>query len=83
MNDEVVAPGPPRHWHVSEAGRDGREGSAEQPVHTIQFAVDRARPGHTVIIHPGLYPDPVRFTKHYALYSREARVFEFRIACAV
>ena len=54
---------PARQWHVSETGRDGRDGSAEQPVRTIQFAVDRARPGDTIIVHPGLYPDPVRITR--------------------
>jgi hypothetical protein len=55
--------GPPRRWHVSETGRDGRDGSAGQPVRTVQFAVDRAKPGDTIILHPGFYPDPVRITR--------------------
>ena len=54
---------PPRQWHVSEQGRDGADGSLEQPVRTIQFAVDRARPGDTILVHPGLYPAPVRITR--------------------
>lgn len=54
---------PPREWHVSETGRDGREGSAGQPVRTIQFAVDRAQPGDAIVVHPGLYADPVRITR--------------------
>ena len=56
-------PRPPREWHVSETGHDGRDGSAGQPVRTIQFAVDRARPGDTIVVHPGLYADPVRITR--------------------
>ena len=55
--------GPPREWHVSETGRDGRDGSAGQPVRTIQFAVDRAKPGDTIVVHAGLYADPVRITR--------------------
>jgi hypothetical protein len=55
--------GPPREWHVHEKGRDGAEGSLEEPVRTIQYAVDRAGPGDTILIHPGLYPEPVRITR--------------------
>ena len=53
----------PREWHVSESGRDGRDATAERPVKTIQFAVDRALPGDTIIVHPGLYPEPVAITR--------------------
>jgi hypothetical protein len=62
-DNEFAGLGPPREWHVSETGRDGRDGSGEAPVRTIQFAVDRAKPGDTIIIHPGVYPDPVRITR--------------------
>jgi parallel beta-helix repeat protein len=61
--DTAIAFGPGRQWHVSETGRDGAEGSVEQPVRTIQFAVERARPGDVIIVHPGIYPDPVRVTR--------------------
>jgi hypothetical protein len=54
---------PGRHWHVSETGRDGGDGSDKQPVRTIQFAVDRARPGDTIIVRPGIYPEPVRIRR--------------------
>ena len=47
----------------AKRGRDGRDGSAGQPVRTIQFAVDRAKPGDTIIVHPGLYAEPVRITR--------------------
>lgn len=63
IGDAQLDLGPPREWHVSETGRDGRNGSAGQPVRTIQFAVDRAKPGDTIVVHPGLYADPVRVTR--------------------
>ena len=63
VGDAPLDLGPPREWHVSENGRDGRDGSVLQPVRTIQFAVDRAKPGDTIILHPGFYPDPVRITR--------------------
>jgi Right handed beta helix region/Periplasmic copper-binding protein (NosD) len=61
--DSPIDFGPGRQWHVSEKGRDGLDGSAGQPVRTIQFAVDRARPGDTIIVHAGVYPDPVHIMR--------------------
>ena len=58
-----VAATPPREWHVAEDGVDGRKGTATEPVRTVQFAVDRARPGDTITVHPGLYPEPVRIRR--------------------
>jgi hypothetical protein len=55
--------GTPREWHVSEKGRDGREGTLQNPVKTIQFAVDRARPGDSIIVDAGVYPEPVVLTR--------------------
>ena len=52
----------PREWHVSPSGRDGSEATDASPVRTIQFAVDRAGPGDTILLHPGIYSDPVRIT---------------------
>jgi hypothetical protein len=63
LGDAKLDFGPPRQWHVSETGRDGRDGAAGQSVRTIQFAVDRAKPGDTIVVHPGLYADPVRITR--------------------
>jgi hypothetical protein len=63
IGDATLDFGPPREWHVSENGRDGGEGSKDNPVRTIQFAVDRARPGDTILVHPGLYPEPVRISR--------------------
>jgi len=63
VGDAKLDLGPPRQWHISETGRDGRDGTAAQPVRTIQFAVDRAKPGDTIVVHPGLYADPVRITR--------------------
>jgi nitrous oxidase accessory protein NosD len=76
VGDAPLDLGPARQWHVSESGRDGRDGSAEQPVRTIQFAVDRAKPGDTIILQPGFYPEPVRIarggTKDHPLVVRAA-----------
>jgi len=63
VGESQIQFGPSRQWHVSEKGRDGADGSAEQPARTIQFAVDRSRPGDTVIVHPGIYPEPIRITR--------------------
>ena len=52
-----------RTWHVSPGGRNGADGGPDAPVRTIQYAVDRARPGDTILLHPGLYDDPVRFAR--------------------
>jgi hypothetical protein len=52
-----------REWHVSERGREGAEGSLEDPVLSIQFAIDRARPGDVITVHPGVYPHPVHITR--------------------
>lgn len=54
---------PPRDWHVSPSGRDGAAGTAAAPLRTTQVAVDRAGPGDTILLHPGLYPDPIRITR--------------------
>lgn len=48
-----------KEWHVSSKGTDGNDGSLTHPVKTIQYAVDRAWPGDTIIIHNGIYPEPV------------------------
>jgi hypothetical protein len=63
VGDAPLHLGEPREWHVSESGRDGRSGSPDQPLRTIQLAVDRARPGDTIVVHPGLYSDPVRISR--------------------
>ena len=52
--------GEPRLWHVDPRGRDGAEGSSASPLRTAQAAIDRAHPGDTVVLHPGIYPGPVR-----------------------
>jgi nitrous oxidase accessory protein NosD len=52
----------PREWHVSPSGRDGAGGSADAPIRTIQRAVDRAVPGDTILLHPGIYSEPVKIT---------------------
>lgn len=53
----------PRSWHVAVEGKDGVEGTEQAPVRTLQDAVDRAAPGDTILVGPGLYTDPVRFSR--------------------
>lgn len=52
----------PRDWHVSPTGRDGSAGTEAAPVRTVQFAVDRSGPGDTILLHPGIYTDPIRIS---------------------
>jgi len=63
IGDAKLDLGPPREWHVSSDGRDGFAGTEDKPVQTVQFAVDRAKPGDSVILHPGFYPEPIRLTR--------------------
>jgi hypothetical protein len=58
LDPQAGAP-PPRVWHVSPAGRDGADGTEAAPVRTIQHAADHVRPGDTVLLAPGIYPEPV------------------------
>jgi len=52
----AVVRGPARSVFVATTGEDapGR-GSREQPVRTLQYAVDRALPGDRVVLLPGVY----------------------------
>lgn len=53
--------GEPKTWYVSNGGLDqvGR-GQKNTPYQNIQYAVDRALPGDTVLISSGLYTQSVR-----------------------
>src|SRR5688572_25000698 len=62
-SEHVIPKLPVREWHVAEKGRDGSLGTLEQPLQTIQLAVERARPGDQIIVHPGVYPNPVKITR--------------------
>jgi len=57
---EAPETGEARAWHVDPGGREGAAGTAGAPLRTIQAAVDRARPGDTILLHPGLYTESVR-----------------------
>ena len=55
--------GASRTIHVSPVGNDAENaGAAGKPWRTIQFAVDRALPGDRVVLHDGLYAEPVSIT---------------------
>jgi parallel beta-helix repeat protein len=45
----------PRTLHVASDGNDAADGSPEQPMATIQAAIDVAAPGSTVVVGPGAY----------------------------
>ncbi|MBR5970008.1 MAG: right-handed parallel beta-helix repeat-containing protein [Lachnospiraceae bacterium] len=49
--------------HVNSRAKRGGDGSARQPYRTISEAAYAARPGDTVLVHPGLYREEVRL-KH-------------------
>jgi hypothetical protein len=47
---------PTREIHVDPAAKDGGDGSAAHPFTSLRGAVDAAKPGTAVILHPGHYP---------------------------
>jgi len=60
-NDIYIRPG--RTLHVSAAGADSNPGSAESPWRSIQYAIDRAEPGDTILVHGGVYNEIVLITR--------------------
>jgi hypothetical protein len=58
----VELTGGPRTLYVAPHGRDTNPGTAEKPWRTLQYAVDRALPGDTILLQPGLYDQPTRLT---------------------
>jgi hypothetical protein len=49
-------------WHVSPSGTNIAAGTAEQPFRWIRRAAAAARPGDTVLVASGRYPEEVRLT---------------------
>ena len=49
--------------HVDPSGSDSAPGTADRPWKTAQKAVDSLAPGETAIMHAGVYPDPVSWTR--------------------
>lgn len=46
-----------RVLHVAPGGSDEGSGSRSRPFRTIQHALDQLRPGDSVVVAPGTYPD--------------------------
>ena len=46
-------------WNVSADGDDSNPGTPEKPFRTISRGSDVARPGDTVLVHPGVYRERV------------------------
>lgn len=56
IEGEFQLQGPTREWYISADGEnDETGGTAENPWATLQYGVDRALPGDTVVIMPGIY----------------------------
>lgn len=52
---------PPQTYHVAPDGDDSNDGlSASAPLRTINHAANLVRPGDTVVVAPGTYPEQVR-----------------------
>lgn len=63
INFKKIKAPPIRKWYVSPNGADGRNGSINQPVKRIQYAINRVRPGDTIVVLPGLYTEPIKITQ--------------------
>jgi len=48
-----------REYHVATSGDDARDGTAAQPLRTIQAAADRAQPGDVITVHEGVYRERI------------------------
>lgn len=56
IKGEFQLQGSAREWHISPDGEDVESrGRAKNPWATLQYAVDRALPGDTILIMPGIY----------------------------
>jgi parallel beta-helix repeat protein len=53
----------PGTYYVSLQGNNTNTGSENQPWQTIQFAVNQAIPGDTIIVHAGTYQENVHITR--------------------
>lgn len=47
--------------HVSRDGSDDNPGTEDEPLSSIQTAVERVEPGQTIYVHPGEYVESVAF----------------------
>ena len=59
---EPQPPPPRRVRHVSSASRHG-PGTESQPFATVLEADQAAQPGDLILVHKGIYPGPIRFTR--------------------
>ncbi|MEM7321589.1 MAG: right-handed parallel beta-helix repeat-containing protein [Actinomycetota bacterium] len=59
------APPPPDAIHVATDGDDGGSGTADQPLATLNRAVDLVQPGQTVLVRGGEYRQTVTFAEKY------------------
>ncbi len=57
-------------WHVSVNGDDIKgDGSYVKPWRTIQYAIDRAGQGDTIVVGPGIYSEQLSINKSITLTS--------------
>ena len=49
----------PRQWYVTKNGKIGNDGQLQNPLQSIQEAVDRAAPGDVINVLPGRYSESV------------------------
>jgi hypothetical protein len=67
----------PAELHVAKTGQDANSGAADAPFLTINRAAQVAQPGDTVVLHAGIYREPVTPARGGA--SEQARIV-YRVA---
>lgn len=62
----VAGPASADTYYVATDGQRDGDGSKKRPWPSVEFALAKARSGHTIVVRPGLYRGPIEIGKQYA-----------------